>query len=293
MLVRLLHIHGADLNKPDLDTWTPLHAAAANGHHTIVAYLLSHGADRNKRTEDGEMPMDLVEEEDIDTLAEFKNSKEETEKLRRLSAVVVVGRVQEKKEPAWVRRMSLQEAARKETVTQEKEADTRRKGSAWVGKEEIPEEEETDEDVEDDEEKNKNQKEDKKTVNEENKAVNSQKISKTTIIVSKEKDDDSSTKLKEQSSTDTSKLKEVCNSKSKEDCNARTTRQRRQGRLELDLEDQPEGIRSQFLRVTTDTSFNKHKSQTEIKPKTVKLSENGIKFSENEKLSTSSNSKER
>ena len=298
VLVRLLHIHGADINKPDVDTWTPLHAAAANGCHTIVAYLLAHGADRNKRTEDGETPLDLVEEEDVDTMAEFKNSKEETEKLRRLSAVVV-DRRQEKKEPAWVRRMSLQEAARKESVTQgqEKEPDTRRKGSAWVGKDEIPEEEETDEDLEEEVDKTKTQREEKKisvpVVSEQSKPAASQKISTTTIIVSK---DDDSSKLKEQSSTDTSKLKEVCNSKSKEDCNSKTTRQRRQGRLELHLEDQPEGIRSQFLSVTTDSSnFKKNKSPTDNKPKTVKMSENSnsIKFSENEKLSTSSSSKER
>ena len=54
VLVRLLHIHGADINMRDADSWTPLHAAAANGFHEIVTYLLSHGADRNKRTEEGE-----------------------------------------------------------------------------------------------------------------------------------------------------------------------------------------------------------------------------------------------
>ena len=59
VLVRLLHIHGADINRwdsvdiilarylqylhrEDSDTWSPLHAAAANGHHEIVSYLLAH-----------------------------------------------------------------------------------------------------------------------------------------------------------------------------------------------------------------------------------------------------------
>ena len=50
-----------------------------------------------------------MEEDDFTTLAVFRNTKEEVEKLRRLSAVVVVDRSQERsKEPAWVRRMSLQ-----------------------------------------------------------------------------------------------------------------------------------------------------------------------------------------
>ena len=147
VLVRLLHIHGADLNKTDSDSWTPLHAAAANGHHTIVSYLLSHGADRNKRTEEGETALDLVEEDDLTTLTVLQDTKDEVEVARRLSVAHDVR--QEKEEPAWVRRMSLQEAARKESVKEvEVELDTRRKGSAWVGKEEIPEEEEADEEEE-------------------------------------------------------------------------------------------------------------------------------------------------
>ena len=32
-LVRLLVSHGSDVNIADTDSWTPLHAAAANGHH--------------------------------------------------------------------------------------------------------------------------------------------------------------------------------------------------------------------------------------------------------------------
>jgi ankyrin repeat protein len=30
-VVRILHSHGADLNLQDADSWTPLHAACANG----------------------------------------------------------------------------------------------------------------------------------------------------------------------------------------------------------------------------------------------------------------------
>jgi hypothetical protein len=38
MVVRLLLLHGADPDRPDEDGWTALHAAAANGHHSIVRY---------------------------------------------------------------------------------------------------------------------------------------------------------------------------------------------------------------------------------------------------------------
>ena len=100
------------------------------------------GADRSRRTADGETALELVEEDDYKTMAVLMNTKEEVEKERRKS---VVKEKQEKREPAWVRRESVQEAVRKESL-QEAEHDTRRKGSAWVGRDEIPEEEEEEED---------------------------------------------------------------------------------------------------------------------------------------------------
>ena len=40
--VRLLVKHGADLNKQDEDTWTPLHAACAEGYIDITRYVGLH-----------------------------------------------------------------------------------------------------------------------------------------------------------------------------------------------------------------------------------------------------------
>ena len=253
VLVRLLHIHGADINMRDADSWTPLHAAAANGYYEIVTYLLSHGADRSKRTEDGETAEDLVEEEDFDTLAVFKTevgAKEEVEKLRRLSHVVTLDNKEKemRKEPAWVRRMSLQEA-RKEVI-EEAEPDTRRKGSTWVGKEEIPEEEESDNE-ESDEEANKSNVDKSANVGQPSVPLvpGLHRISTTTIIVSKDKDE--SVKLKEPQRTE---MKEGCNSKSKEEGNTKTTRERRRGRLELSLSEETLGVTSpQLLTVSSQT----------------------------------------
>ena len=36
MAVRMLVGHGADINKRDDDTWTPLHAACAEGHVDVA-----------------------------------------------------------------------------------------------------------------------------------------------------------------------------------------------------------------------------------------------------------------
>ena len=38
VVVRLLLLHGAAIDKEDSDSWTPLHAAAANGHYNIVRW---------------------------------------------------------------------------------------------------------------------------------------------------------------------------------------------------------------------------------------------------------------
>ena len=107
---------------------------------------MTQGADKNRRTADGETALELVEEDDYKTKAVLMNTKEEVEKERRQS---VVKDKQEKREPAWVRRESVQEAVRRESL-QEVEQDTRRKGSAWVGREEIPEEEEEGDESEED-----------------------------------------------------------------------------------------------------------------------------------------------
>ena len=125
-LVRLLVSHGADIHKADDDSWTPLHAAAANGHAAIARYLMDRGADTQAATEEGETALDLVDGEDYDTMAVLLDSEIRLLTKKKQS---VTG---ERREPAWVRRESLQE----------EEKDTRRKGSAWVGKEKIPEEEE-------------------------------------------------------------------------------------------------------------------------------------------------------
>ena len=150
VVVRLLLLHGARIDQADADSWTPLHAASANGHSGIVRYLLSQGADPDLLTEDGETALDLVEEDDARTLAALLGEDEEREE----GGVEEQGREEKKeeksrrvslgaKEPAWVRKLSQQED----------EKDTRRKGSAWVGREEIVEEESEEEEEEEEESK--------------------------------------------------------------------------------------------------------------------------------------------
>ena len=145
VVVRLLLLHGARIDQADADSWTPLHAASANGHSGIVRYLLSQGADPDLLTEDGETAFDLVEEDDARTLAALLGEDEEEEE----EGLEEQGREEKKeeksrrvslgaKEPAWVRKLSQQED----------EKDTRRKGSAWVGREEIVEEESEEEEEE-------------------------------------------------------------------------------------------------------------------------------------------------
>lgn len=52
---------GADLNAPNpAQGWTPLHAAAYNGHKKLVAYMLTNGANANAQDADGNTPLHLA-----------------------------------------------------------------------------------------------------------------------------------------------------------------------------------------------------------------------------------------
>jgi len=102
VVVRLLLHHGAGLNKKDEDSWTPLHAAAANGHHQIAEFLLSQGASRDALTDDGETAIDLTDPEDFRMMAILRNTEVSVERDRRLSLGP-----EAHKEPLWLRRESL------------------------------------------------------------------------------------------------------------------------------------------------------------------------------------------
>jgi len=57
---RLIKEHGARINIPDLQAWTPLHIASREGYATVVEELLRNGADVNQITERGSTPMHLA-----------------------------------------------------------------------------------------------------------------------------------------------------------------------------------------------------------------------------------------
>uniref|UniRef100_H2ZNF9 Poly [ADP-ribose] polymerase n=1 Tax=Ciona savignyi TaxID=51511 RepID=H2ZNF9_CIOSA len=65
-VTELLVKHGASVNVADLWKFTPLHEAAAKGKYEICKLLLKHGADPNKKNRDGNTPLDLVKEGDLD-----------------------------------------------------------------------------------------------------------------------------------------------------------------------------------------------------------------------------------
>ena len=172
--------------------------------------------------------------------------------------------------------------------------EAKRKGSTWVNKEDIPEEEESDSETPSSDNKVK-KKDSKDSKVSDNKVPQTSKISKvtTTILVTDEKKD---VKLKE----DDSKSKEACqnSSKSKEESGNKTqTRQRRQGRLELNLE----SSKSQFLTVDTNhqplpSNIVDEKKSEESEPVvTLKVTpiESKIKFSEDNQSLKTSDCKER
>ena len=61
-MVKYLIEHKANVNACDNELWTPLHAAAACGHMSIIKYLLKNGADIMALNLDGNLPAGVVEE---------------------------------------------------------------------------------------------------------------------------------------------------------------------------------------------------------------------------------------
>eukprot|EP01147_Barroeca_monosierra_P010491 gene10491-2621_t len=87
-VVALLLKCGADLMARDSDWWTPLHTAAACGHWRITKLLINKGADLRSVTADGELAVDLAEDDRVRNLllAEMEKagiSEEEHEELKK------------------------------------------------------------------------------------------------------------------------------------------------------------------------------------------------------------------
>ena len=63
-IIDILLDHGANLDSVDRELWTPLHAATACGNEDIVEYLLDQGANIVAINADGNMPIDLAEDDE-------------------------------------------------------------------------------------------------------------------------------------------------------------------------------------------------------------------------------------
>jgi len=75
-VVKILIGHGSEINQQDEDSWTPLHAACANGAADIAKFLLEAGAARNILTDQGERPVDLVDPGDARMISVMLSSLE-------------------------------------------------------------------------------------------------------------------------------------------------------------------------------------------------------------------------
>ena len=56
--------YGANIDAEDRELWTPLHASAACGNDSMVEYLVERGANVVALNVDGNLPVDLVEEDE-------------------------------------------------------------------------------------------------------------------------------------------------------------------------------------------------------------------------------------
>ncbi|XP_067860584.1 protein phosphatase 1 regulatory subunit 27-like [Heptranchias perlo] len=70
--VKLLMKYGADIHQRDENGWTALHMACSDGHTEIAKYLLSQGARVDTVNDEGEVPADLIDPEDVKLRALFE-----------------------------------------------------------------------------------------------------------------------------------------------------------------------------------------------------------------------------
>ena len=63
-IAELLVGYGADIDAEDRELWTPLHASAACENFAMVQYLVENGANVAAINADGNLPADLVEEDE-------------------------------------------------------------------------------------------------------------------------------------------------------------------------------------------------------------------------------------
>ena len=63
-IAELLVDYGANIDAEDRELWTPLHASAACGNAPMVEYLVERGANVVALNLDGNLPVDLVEEDE-------------------------------------------------------------------------------------------------------------------------------------------------------------------------------------------------------------------------------------
>lgn len=76
--------HGADVNRGDNEGWTSLHATASCGFQSIAKYLIEHGADVAAVNNDGELALDIAEEQTMEDLLQ-KEIHEKGEYLKRIN----------------------------------------------------------------------------------------------------------------------------------------------------------------------------------------------------------------
>lgn len=70
-MVEFLVHNGADVNRQDNEGWTPLHATASCGHFSIARFLIESGANLAAVSSDGELVVDLAENDSMKTLLQM------------------------------------------------------------------------------------------------------------------------------------------------------------------------------------------------------------------------------
>ncbi|KAK6985907.1 protein phosphatase 1 regulatory subunit 12C [Biomphalaria glabrata] len=75
-MVEFLVEQGADVDVCDNEGWTPLHATASCAFTEIARYLIKHGANVAAVNNDGDLPSDIAENDEMEKLLKDEMKKQ-------------------------------------------------------------------------------------------------------------------------------------------------------------------------------------------------------------------------
>ncbi|XP_019712705.1 protein phosphatase 1 regulatory subunit 12A isoform X7 [Hippocampus comes] len=107
---------GVDVDCQDVDGWSPLHAAAHWGQEEVCTLLADHMCDMNAVNNVGQTPLDVADEDLVDTLEELQKKQNALRTEKEKQTPVIETSLQTSTVPVRTRRTSISRMSSKEKI---------------------------------------------------------------------------------------------------------------------------------------------------------------------------------